>query len=106
MSAPYEIISVWAVRAVHDDNRTGGIVGLALTTAFAEEIAKGKGSWGGLGSITEQSAIVADAGEVFLLERREPYPVNVDLPKERERKRQAALAKLTEEDMKLLGIKQ
>lgn len=72
----------------------------------AEKAAKGQGWYGGMGAV-DPEVVLADGPLFYLL--KEPGPVQVldkwVNPDEKQRKRDEALAKLTDEEIQLLGIR-
>ncbi len=70
---------------------------------LAESIALGKGEWGGNGDISEVDII--RYGDLAVIVSSPPTFMNTDLMVDEQTKRKNALAKLTKEDMRILGIK-
>lgn len=105
-----EIVAGWAVyETVDDRGMRGGIVAVARTKGIAQQMAKGKGWYGGDGEIEEAQVLCWRKGEVpmyFVVEAGQYVPaLDTDLPKELRKRKEAALAKLTEEDIQILGLK-
>jgi hypothetical protein len=104
------IIKVYLVETVVDERgRTGTKVGVTVSIAEAENMAKGQGYFGSEGRISERYALILDKKDpnaVFLLESPVSYPLGVNLPKREAEKRKAAYAKLSPEERRLLGIKE
>lgn len=73
-------------------------VGYFLTHAEATEAVKTAGGWGTAGKVQTIEAVVTSTGDYFLIEGIEISPPPL------ERLRQKALAKLTPEEKKALGL--
>ncbi|MBK3780238.1 hypothetical protein G3A43_08205 [Paraburkholderia aspalathi] len=106
-------ITIFEVRQTTDERGTRGtVVGYCDSQSTADACAKGEGWWGGMGMVTEMSALVVD-GKVWAL--RQPEPVEVlNLTAVRALKpipqseldtnlRNAALAKLSPDERRVLG---
>ena len=68
----------------------------------AELCAVGRGWFGGVAPVRHHPAIVVD-GKMYLLARVEPVNLN-ESPEDEQAKKNAARAKLTEAERKLLGV--
>lgn len=105
-----QIISVYVVRETVDEyGHTGEIIGVTVSKAEADNLAKGRGWYGGTADIREEKALVLDPANpeaVLLLQSTIEYPLGVNLPERRREKRKAALAKLSPEEKELLGVKE
>lgn len=94
---------VWSTE--DERGRRGSVVGVYTNSADAEKAKEGKGWFGSPGEVE-----IADGwfvGEYVMFPRVKVLreDLNVNLPKRTEEKRQAALAKLSDEEKKLLGLK-
>jgi hypothetical protein len=99
------IIPIWTVWTTVDEyGRRGTVVGHYASPLAAEPVARGKGWYGSRGSVETGHAIYAD-GQYYWLVSREPITLDVNLLKQREDIRKAALAKLSDEEKKVLGVK-
>lgn len=98
------ILQVYKVHGDGGERGIGPIIGITLTKDKAEQMCKGKGFFGSHGEIFNGFAIEGDNGELYLLESEIPY-VEGQLHKTTlQNKKNQALAKLTEEDKKVLGL--
>ena len=100
-------VDVVAVYGSDDDGRRTGLCGVTLSASFAEELAKGKGTWGSKGHIVPRKAIAVGDGTVYLIEGNAPILLaehRADVEAEEMRRRDEALAKLTESDKIVLGL--
>lgn len=100
-------IDVVAVYGEDDDGRRTGLCGVTLSASFAEELAKGKGSWGGKGQIVPRKAIAVGDGTVYLIEGTAPILLaehRADVEAAEIRRRNEALDKLTDADKIVLGL--
>lgn len=90
---------VWVVYSVIDERgMRGGLVGFFRSEPEARHGAKGKGFYGN-GQVVESQALVW-AGKYYWLQATEPIVFRADFDAMRE----AALAKLTDEDKRVLGL--
>lgn len=101
-----EIVYLFAVHT-GDGERTNGTPRWFFTSKLrAEEVANGRGWYGGNSPISDVPAIRVvseDSTQYFLLARVEPLAIDVS-PDDELRKKQVALSKLTPEERKLLGV--
>lgn len=100
-------VDVVAVYGADDDGRRTGLCGVTLSASFAEDLAKGKGAWGSKGYIVPRKAIAVGDGTVYLIEGNAPILLaehRAEAEAEQIRRRHEALAKLTIEDKKALGL--
>lgn len=108
-----QLITIFEVRQTTDERGSRGpVIGYCDAMSTADARAKGEGWWGGMGKISEVSALVID-GKVWAL--RQPEPVQVmNLEQVRVLKpvpqseidtelRNAALAKLSPDERRVLG---
>lgn len=102
-----ELITIYEARGEKDTTEGRGgtyLIGYYLDKAQAEESVKGKGVWDGPGSIT-----VIDCFKQYLANEKFKYwklnEADIDFSIKSDFLRQQALAKLTPEEIKLLGIK-
>lgn len=97
-----EIRKIYAVNQGDTDRHSGTPKWFFDSKQVAVECSIGRGWYGGNAPIGEHSALVID-GKAYLLARAEPVALNVT-PQDEQAKKNAARAKLTEEERKLLGI--
>lgn len=101
----FQLILVYAVYETLDEyGRRGSLIMLTERKDVAEEAAKGRGWWNSNADVTQKPAIRLEDGTVYLLESTTRYPLEIDIPAELKSRREAARAKLTDEEAKLLGI--
>lgn len=103
-----QIETVWTAHSSDDERGASAVLlGIFTDEEHAKEAAHMKGWYGGDGNVEKRKALLLSDGQALLLDRKVYYPVTLDanLPQEREVKFQAALAKLTPEEIDLLGIK-
>ena len=104
------IVDGWKVcETLNEAGVLGPVVGVYLSEGAAEIGARGQGWWGGKGAIREVK-LLEMPGRTYLLDAQFPYgldpaSLNTNLREERNRLVEAAKAKLTAEERKLLGIK-
>ena len=102
-----EIKEVYAAYETTDEySRLGGRRGIFTTRSRADKEAIGIGWYGGTGSVMTKNVIIVD-GVVYLLES--PTPVELDVSSEeaklaREQIKKGALAKLSADERKVLGV--
>ena len=103
-----KIITVHTVHETVDEyGRNGALVGIFHHESEARAAAKGKGWYGGEGSVEQRLAIETAEG-AYLLDRSStgmPATMDTDLVKLRRDQIAAAKAKLTPEELRLLGVK-
>jgi hypothetical protein len=97
-----KIIDVYVVHGEGDDRSIGSPAWVFKDNAKAELVAKGRGWWGGTAHVGARQAIVVD-GKCYLLDKVGPFILD-EGPEDRLAKKAAAIAKLTLEERKLLGI--
>jgi hypothetical protein len=90
---------------VDDRGRTGAVVGVFTHEHDAQEGAKGKGWYGGPGWIEKADGYIVGDLVIFPKVKIHTEDLNLDLPKRAKERRNVALAKLTPEEITLLGIK-
>jgi hypothetical protein len=103
----YDIWMGWATFDTVDERGTPGkLIGLFENKNDAVLASQGQGWYGGDGRVHQQQFIrIRHTGEVFAL--KDPCPVRFGNTAElMEKKRKAALAKLTPEERRLLGVKE
>ena len=111
-----KIIKVYAVHQGDDDRSSGYPVWFFDDFSKAKTVAAKRGWYGGEAPITERYAICVsqqdswfteqirvECNEYYLLDNTDPIKLN-EGPDDILRKKQAALAKLTPEDRKVLGL--
>ena len=93
-----------AVYTTQDEyGRRGALIGVYTTSAAAEKAAERAGWFNGKGQIDDIMVLITDTGEIYMMGTKVPM-LDTNLPQERDRRRQAALDKLTPEDRELLGL--
>jgi hypothetical protein len=97
------IRKIYAVNQGDDDRHAGSPCWFFENRSDAEQCAVGRGWWGGTAPVSEHNALIVD-DQAYLLTRVEPVRLNFT-PDDEQAKRNAARAKLTEEERKLLGIR-
>lgn len=97
------IKKVYAVNQGDDDRSSGSPCWFFEDYAAAKNTAFKRGWYGGDAPISEHNVLVVD-GEAYLLARVEPVKLN-ESPDDILAKKQAVMAKLTDEELKLLGIR-
>ena len=98
-----EIRKIYAVNQGDTDRYAGQPAWFFDSKDDAVNCSLGRGWYGGNAPVGEHMALVID-GTAYLLARAEPVALNVT-PEDEQAKKNAALAKLTEEERKLLGIR-
>lgn len=100
-----EIVEVHvAYETTSEYGHKGRRVGIFRTKTGATAAADGKGWYGGMGAVEPGSALITDEG-TYLLASPHPVTLDCDEIKAHEQAVAKAKAKLTSEDMRLLGIK-
>lgn len=100
-----KLIDVFAVYETSDEyGRRSALVGYYTSKDGAKMAAKGRGWYGSEGAIESARALEVD-GKWYALKESEPIMLDTDLQELKRRRRAQALAKLTPEDMRELGIK-
>ncbi len=102
---PVNPVEVFRVRETDDDGRPSNLVGYYREQLGAKVAAKGRGGYGAEGDIQPVKAIPAEDGKFYILAEPEAMVLDVDLIKLQKEARDAALAKLTPEEIALLKIK-
>lgn len=103
-----EIRKAWVVYTTSDTGRTDKVVAIVDFDKpdLANSISIDKGAWGGNGYVTERNIMrFGDIAIIVSHETPKPVFMNVDLLVDEATKRKNALAKLTKEDKRILGIK-
>jgi len=103
-----DVIKVWTAHTSDDDRgRDSELIGVYPAEGLAKEAARKRGFYGSDGNVAERTAIWVNGEHLYLLDRTTPYPVGmgIDLIRAKAAKKTAALAKLTEEEINLLGLK-
>lgn len=93
-----------AATTVNEYGKIGDIIGYFTEEADAAIAAKGKGWYGGEGSITEAHVIVVGE-KIYVLKNTEPVVIDRDLQKYKAELKENALKKLTIEERHVLGLK-
>jgi hypothetical protein len=96
------IQTIFAVHQGDDDRHAGEPCWFFESKAAAIQCAERRGWYGGNAPISEHAAIIVD-GNAYLLKRREPIKLN-ESPEDHLAKVAAVRAKLTKEELELLGI--
>lgn len=97
-----KVINVWAVNQGDDDRSCGRPVWFFDSAAKAEEVAAGRGWFGGNAPVGEHKAILF-GNQIYLLAKTEPIELNLG-PQDQAERRKKAIEKLTPAERKLLGI--
>lgn len=101
-----EYATFYIVWTTEDERGTrGSVVGVYTNSADAEKAKEGKGWWGGPGDVEKADGWFVGDYVMFPRVKVLREDIDVNLPQRTEEKRQAALAKLTEEEKQLLGVK-
>lgn len=103
-----EIQTVWTAHTTEDEHgRNAELLGIFSTEEAAKGAASKKGWYGGDGNVEKRKGLLVGDGEALLIDRVIHYPVSLDtnLVQQRAAKLSDALAKLTAEEIDLLGIK-
>lgn len=105
----YEEVTIYVAHETNDDRGTlGGVIGFYSSPGNAKMAAAGKGYYGSDGRIRERQALrIKQTGEMFLLDEYHDFPIDIDgnLAEKRKAAVKAALDKLTDTDIELLGLK-
>lgn len=100
-----DTIDVWLAHETTDERGSlGGCVGVFRSQHLAEEAAKGKGFWGGQGTVRHKRGILDEEGRVYVLEGN-GVPREFSDQKTQVDIREKALAKLSPAERSALGIK-
>jgi hypothetical protein len=100
---PYEIVNVWLVG--YTDGYTHFFHGNLAATTESRAKALATAKEGGYGVVEPRKAIkIGD--DYFLITNTEPLDINGEKTKMTEKIREQALAKLSNEEKKVLGIKE
>lgn len=103
MNKSYEIKEVYSVYTTTDEyGRRGRLVGHFSDKTEADNQAQGQGWYGGKGDVVKIYSITID-GNTFALQSKETIKLN-EIYGDEYYKKQNALAKLTDEEKKLLGL--
>ncbi len=98
----YEIVEVYAVHQGDDDRHRGHPAWFFTTRWQAEDVAKGRGYFGGDAPVSIQNAVrIGD--KYFLLKMDLPLEMDIG-PEDQSTIRRNALAKLTETEKRLLNL--
>lgn len=99
-----QIINIYVAHGDPGDDRTPGIrapkLGFFSEKYLAEQAAEGQGWWGGAGAVSEAFALKVN-GKFYLL--GQPGEIQIDM-KTIDMVKKQALAKLTPEEKKVLGL--
>lgn len=102
------IIDVWAAYETDDEwGRVSRLIGIFRTEQAAKDAAAKRGSYGGPGDVQLRKAVWFADDQVYMLDHKVPFALalGLDLIKTKEMRRKAALDKLTDEELELLGLK-
>lgn len=102
------IIDVWAAYESDDEwGKHSRFIGIFRTEQAAKDAAAKRGFWGGPGDVQLRKAVWFSDDQVYMLDHKAPFALalGLDLIKTKEERRKAALAKLTDEEIEILGIK-
>ena len=101
-----ELVKVFVVYGDGGERGIGPVIGVCLTKEEAVKMAKGKAFYGANGEIFDGMALEnQDNGELYLLKDATSFVDKVLQKDTIKHKKQIALAKLTNEDKALLGLK-
>lgn len=101
-----ELVKVFVVYGDGGERGIGPVIGVCLTKEDAVKMAKGKAFYGADGQIFDGMALEnKDNGELYLLQTITPFIDKVLQKDTINQKKKLALAKLTNEDKALLGLK-
>lgn len=96
-------IDIWLAHGGNNGaHRLGPVIGYFTDELAASDHAKGRGWYGGDGNVSRGDGIT-DGTKVWLLSSRTPIPIDRHLSSEYKAKVNA-LAKLTDNDLKALGL--
>lgn len=99
----YEIITAYAVHGDGGQNMKGPLIVVCSTEAKAKQVCKGRGWYGGDGSIVPRKLL--RVGDVhFLLEREFSIDMDGELAKKKENYRKKLLDNMSEYDKEILGL--
>jgi hypothetical protein len=98
------VVPVFKAHGDGGNRGIGPVVGVATSEYKAREIARGKGFFGSDGSVTEGFAIDDGRGKLYLLEKTFPFVDGEDRVEAARKAKAEALAKLTDEDKRILGL--
>lgn len=101
---PYELITLWTAHGDGGERGIGPVIGYSLSESSAERMALGRGWYGGNGDVKPADGIKLPNGDIFVLKYNEPVDLDGTRAKAREAVRKAALAKLSPEEKKELGL--
>lgn len=102
-----KFIFIYAVYTTENEyGQLGSCIGFFTKASDANLVAEGKGWYGGKGVVQTRRAIQVD-DKYYLLDKyfHTQIIIDTDLEKFKEKKKEEALAKLTEEEKILLGLK-
>lgn len=99
-----EHITVWAAHGDGGERGTGPVLAYYSTQYQAENAAKGRGWYGSNGRVSKHHAL-RFGSEVWLLQRPDPIDLDAVLAKRDAELREETLASLTDEQIRVLGIK-
>ena len=104
-----EVISVYATYEIIDERGSQkSLVGIFTNEKTAQIASKGRGWYGGNGRVIRRTAILLPNERCLLIDQEtsdlKGTRLNVDFLDEYEELRNAALAKLTDEEKRILGV--
>lgn len=99
-----ELVKVYIAHGDGGERRVGPVIGLSKLKSEAEKLAKGKGFYGSDGSVFEGHGIQVEDGRIYLLRTQDLFEDGVLLRETADRAKQTALAKLTDDDLRALGL--
>ena len=103
----YAIETVYVVwETLNEYGKKGQCVGVYDNKVKAEDIAKGRGWYGGNGAIDERTAIVNGNDECFVLDNtiKEGIPLNIDYATHLKEAKAEALSKIIDSAKRILGL--
>lgn len=102
VSKPFKAWEVW--ETTNEFGRHGAMIGLFTDEADAKRFAEGKGWFGSNGSVVGGQAVTIGDTIYLIREMINKDDLNISLPEKAKLRREQALAKLTDEDKRILGI--
>ena len=102
-SADSSVFSIWAVNQGDDDRSSGHPEWIFTDEVKANAVARGRGWYGGDAPVSSHLGVIVD-GKCYLLRKSGPVSLNVS-PEDEIAARERAIAKLNDEDKKVLGIR-
>lgn len=98
-----ELLKIWKAHGDGGERSMGPVLAYCSTADKANEIAKGKGWYGGDGCVNEAFALRVD-GNVWLLERKDPIDLDSTQKTKDAELRRTTLAELSADQRRVLGL--